>query len=32
MRGKNKMLELLEDCYHFYLYIFLEIDVHLSNF
>ena len=29
MRKKNIMLELLEDCYYFYLHIFLEIDVHL---
>ena len=29
MRKKYIMLELLEDCYYFYLHIFLEIDVHL---
>ena len=29
MRKKNIMLKLLEDCYYFYLHIFLEIDIHL---
>ena len=28
-KKETKMLELLEDCYYFYLHIFLEIDVHL---